>query len=150
VTGASAGGHLALMVGMTPKSAGLGPTTRVAAVVNWFGITDAADVISGPNMRKWAVTWLPPQQGRFELARRLSPLTYARRDVPPILTIQGDADNVVPYEHGVRLTRALRQAGADAELISVHNGKHGGFGEKKMEELYQEIFKFLKRRKIIR
>src|SRR3954451_19684732 len=36
VTGGSAGGHLALMVGMTPKSAKLGPPAKVAAVVNFY------------------------------------------------------------------------------------------------------------------
>src|SRR5262245_35333080 len=40
VTGGSAGGHLSLMVGMTPKSARLGPPAKVAAVVNFYGITD--------------------------------------------------------------------------------------------------------------
>jgi len=52
VTGGSAGGHLALMVGMTPKSAKLGPPAKVAAVVNFYGITDVGDQLSGPNERK--------------------------------------------------------------------------------------------------
>ncbi len=150
VTGGSAGGHLALMVGLTPKSAKLGPETRVAAVINWYGITDVVDQISGPNKRKYAVTWLPEQPGRLELARRLSPMTYVRKDVPPVLTIHGDADPTVPYEQGVRLTKALRDAGADAELISVPGGGHGGFTPKQMERLHKDIFKFLKKRKILR
>ena len=149
VTGTSAGGHLALMVGLTPKSARLGPETRVAAVVNWYGITDVADQLAGPNMRKYAVTWLPEQLGRLELARRVSPMTYVRKNVPAVLTIHGDADPTVPYEHGVNLTRALREAGADAELISVRGGRHGGFDDKQMERLYRDIFRFLKKRKII-
>jgi acetyl esterase/lipase len=149
VTGGSAGGHLALMVGMTPKSARLGPETKVAAVVNFYGITDVADLLPGPNMRKFAVTWVPERQGRVELARRVSPMTYVRKDVPAILTIHGDEDPTVPYEHGTELTRALRNADADAELISVHNGKHGGFGEEGMARIYKDVFKFLKKRKII-
>ena len=48
VTGGSAGGHLALMVGMTPKSAKLGPSSKVAAVVNFFGITDVGDQTRWP------------------------------------------------------------------------------------------------------
>jgi len=148
VTGASAGGHLALMVGMAPNSARLGPETSVAAVVNFYGITDVADQLAGANMRKYAVTWLPEQEGRLELARRLSPMTYVRRDVPAILTIHGDSDPIVPYEHGSNLTKALRDAGADAEMISVARGEHGGFGKEKMKEIYQEIFRFLERRRI--
>src|SRR5947209_12959873 len=104
VTGDSAGGHLALMVGMTPKSAKLGPTTKVAAVVNFYGITDVADQLGGPHMQDYAVTWVPEQAGRLDLASRVSPMTYVRNGVPAILTIHGDADPTVPYEHGVKLT----------------------------------------------
>lgn len=150
VTGGSAGGHLALMVGLTPKSAKLGPVTKVAAVVNWYGITDVADLLAGPDRRKWAVTWLPPQPGRLELARRVSPMTYVRKNVPPVLTIHGDADPVVPYEQGVRLTKALRDAGADAELISVPGGKHDQFTPEQMKRAYKDIFKFLSKRKILK
>ncbi len=150
VTGTSAGGHLALMVGLTPGSANLGSEVDVAAVVNWYGITDVADQLSGPGRRDYAVQWIPDQEGRLELARRVSPLTYVRKKAPPVLTIHGDADQVVPYEHGGRLTKALREAGADAELISVEGGGHGRFEAERMKKLYAEIFRFLKKRKVIR
>src|SRR5713101_4603347 len=142
VTGGSAGGHLALMVGMTPKSAKLGPPGKVAAVVNFYGITDVGDQLQGPNERKYAVTWLPEQAGRVELARRVSPMTYVRKDLPPILTLHGDADPTVPYEHGVKLTKALVDIGARAEMITVPGGKHG-FPKEKLDELYPFIFEFL-------
>lgn len=149
VTGGSAGGHLALMVGMTPRSARLGPPAKIAGVVNFYGITDVGDQLDGPNMRKYAITWLPEQPGRMELAHRLSPMTYVRRDLPPILTLHGDADPTVPYEHGVKLTRALRDAGAPAEMISVPQGKHG-FPKEKLDELYPQIFAFLKRQGVLK
>jgi acetyl esterase/lipase len=150
VTGGSAGGHLALMVGLTPKSAKLGPEAHVAAVVNFYGITDVADQLDGPNRRQYAVTWLPEQPGRMELAKRVSPMTYVRKNVPEILTLHGDADQTVPYEHGVHLTKALRDAGADAELVTVPGGRHG-FPKEKMAELYeQQIWPFLKKHNILR
>jgi dipeptidyl aminopeptidase/acylaminoacyl peptidase len=151
VTGGSAGGHLSLMVGLTPKSARLGPTADVAAVVNFYGITDVADQLSGPNMREYAVTWLPPDHpNRLELATRLSPLTYVRKDVPPILTIHGDADPTVPYEHGVRITKALRDAGADAEMVSIPEGRHG-FPREQLDKIYPAyIWPFLTKRGIIK
>ncbi len=145
VTGGSAGGHLSLMVGMTPKSAKLGPPAKIAAVVNFYGITDVGDQLSGPNMRDYAVTWVPEQSGRLELAARVSPMTYVRKELPPILTIHGDADPTVPYEHGVKLTKALRDAGSDAELVSVPQGVHG-FPKAKEDEIYeQNIWPFLKK-----
>ncbi len=145
VTGGSAGGHLSLMVGMTPRSAKLGPPAKVAAVVNFYGITDVADQLSGPHMQDYAVTWVPEQKGRLELATRVSPMTYIRRGLPPILTIHGDADQTVPYEHGVKLTKALRDLGGDAELVSVPQGAHG-FPKAKEDEIYeQNIWPFLKK-----
>ena len=145
VTGGSAGGHLSLMVGMTPKSAKIGPPARIAAVVNFYGITDVADQLGGPNMRDYAVTWVPEQTGRQELARRVSPMTYVRKGLPPILTIHGDADETVPYEHGVKLTKALRDAGADAELVSVPQGHHG-FPKATEDQIYEhDIWPFLKK-----
>jgi acetyl esterase/lipase len=148
VTGGSAGGHLALMVGMTPKSARLGPVTKVAAVINFYGITDVEDQVQGANMRKYAVTWLPEQPGRLEIARKLSPISYVRKDVPPVLTIHGNADETVPYEQGIQLTRMLRDAKADAEMISVPNGPHG-FPIEKMNQLYPQVFDFLRKRGIL-
>jgi acetyl esterase/lipase len=151
VTGGSAGGHLALMAGMTPKSARLGPTSDIAAVINFYGITEVADQLEGPNMRKYAVTWLPPDKpGSMDLAVKLSPMTYVRKGVPPILTIHGDADETVPYEHGVRLTKALRDVGADAEMISIPQGKHG-FPAAQLDVIYaKHIFPFLAKRGILR
>jgi acetyl esterase/lipase len=149
VTGGSAGGHLALMVGLTPKSAKLGPTSKPAAIINFYGITDVGDQLSGPNMRQYAVTWLPEQKDRFVLARRLSPITYARNGVPPVKTIHGDADKTVPYDHGVNITRALRDAGADAELLPIPGGGHG-FPPEKMAEIYENIFEFLATRGILK
>jgi acetyl esterase/lipase len=142
VTGGSAGGHLALMVGMTPKSAKLGKPVKVRAVINFYGITDVDDQLHGAHMRKYAVTWVPEGPDRTALARRVSPMTYVRKDVPPVLTLHGDADATVPYEHGVNLTRALKDAGAVAEMISVPKGIHG-FPKETQDQLYPRIFEFL-------
>jgi acetyl esterase/lipase len=132
-TGYSAGGHLALTTGLIPASAGLdrqcpgAETLKVAAIVNWYGITDVADLLDGANMKGYAVTWLGSRPDRVEAARQLSPLTYVRRDLPPILTIHGDADPTVPYSHATRLHAALQQAGATSELVTIPKGLHGNF-----------------------
>src|SRR5215831_10374479 len=119
VSGGSAGGHLALTTGMIPASAGLDrqcPGTeplKVAAIVNWYGITDVEDLLEGPNMKTYAVQWLGSMPNRVEIAKRVSPLTYVRRGLPPVISIQGDADPVVPYSHSVRLQDALKEVGVD-------------------------------------
>lgn len=147
--GNSAGGHLALMAGMASKGARLGPGGKVAAVVNFFGITDVEDQLQGSNQREYAVKWLPEQEGRAELAHKVSPVTYVRKDLPPILTLHGTADDIVPYEHGVRLTKALRDVGADAEVISVGGGRHE-FTPEEMTKLWPQIFDFLRKRGILK
>lgn len=79
LSGHSAGGHLALMAALAPSSAELDgacpwpEAPRAAAVVNWFGITDVADLLDGPNQRDWAATWIGGQLDGVALARRLSP-----------------------------------------------------------------------------
>ena len=84
-----------------------------------------------------------------DLARRLSPIGYVRKDVPPVLSVHGTADETVPYEHGVSLTKALRDAGADAEMISVSGGKHP-LSMEEMNKVYPQVWDFLRRRGILK
>jgi len=131
VSGDSAGGHLALTTGMLPASAGLdrecpGPDNlKVAAIVNWYGISDVSELLDGPNMKAYAVQWLGSASDREQIARRVSPLTYVRAGLPPVLTIHGDADPTVPYTQSVRLHKALTDAGVANELMTIPGGKHG-------------------------
>jgi len=147
VTGDSAGGHLAMMVGMAPESAGLGPSIKIAAVVNFYGISDVPDQLQGPHLQRYAVAWVPEQPDRMALAKKLSPITYVRKGLPPVLSIHGDADPVVPYDQSVRLTKELKAAGDQAELITVSGGQHG-FPPDEMSKLWPQIFKWLKKHKI--
>ncbi len=150
VTGDSAGGHLSLMVGMTPASANLGPATPPAAVVDWYGITDVGDQLHDANLRDYATTWVPEQAGRMDLASRVSPMTYVRKDLPPILIIHGDADPIVPYEHSAKLTKALTGAGANVQLVTVPGGQHG-FPKPRLDDLFEtKVWPFLKAQGVLR
>jgi acetyl esterase/lipase len=149
VMGESAGGHLALMLGMTPEPEGLdrecagGSMPRPAAIINWYGITDVNDVIDGPHRANAAMQWFGSMPNRTEVARRVSPLTYVRAGLPPILTIHGDADPTVPYEHAVRLHLALNKVGTPNQFHTVPGGKHGGFTREQRVEIYKVIGDFL-------
>jgi len=147
VMGASAGGHLALLTAMLPASAGFGPTVKIAAVIDFYGMADVPDQLEGPDRQPYAAAWIPPGPDRMALARRLSPLSYVRKGLPPVLAIHGEADEYVPYAKSVELIKALKSAGNDAELITVSGGKHG-FPAAQMSELWPQIFKWLKKRKI--
>jgi acetyl esterase/lipase len=149
VTGNSAGGHLALTTGMIPASAGLDrqcPGTdplSVAAIINWYGITDVADLLDGDNMKTYAVTWMGSLPNRLEIADRVSPLSYVRAGLPPILSIHGDADPTVPYQHGVRLHEELAKFSVANELHTVPGGRHGGFNREQTVAIFETIDRFL-------
>jgi len=149
VTGHSAGGHLALTTGMIPASAGLDrqcpgqEQLRVAAIINWYGITDVAELLDGQNMRTYAVQWLGSLPDRVEIAKRVSPLTYVRAGLPPTLTVHGDADPTVPYQQAVRLREALTKAGVKTELYTVPGGGHGNFVREHQLKAHQAIARFL-------
>jgi acetyl esterase/lipase len=149
VTGHSAGGHLALTTGMFEASAGFdyecppGPALKVSAIVNFYGITDVADLLDGENRKQYAVEWLGGLAQREEIARKASPLTYVRKTLPPILTIHGDADPTVPYQHAIRLHKALEAQGVPNELLTIPGGKHGGFNAEQSLLIDKTIEAFL-------
>ncbi len=170
VTGTSAGGHLALTTGMLPESAGLdrqcpgnrrrawstGTTSteelKVAAIINWYGITDVVDLIErtpGPS-GSYTEAWLGSSIDREQVARRVSPLTYVRQGSPPVLTVHGDADQLVPYSHGVSLHKALEEAGVPNKLVTVPGGGHGGFSDEERARIYTAIRDFLSTHVVVR
>jgi acetyl esterase/lipase len=150
VSGDSAGGHLALTTGMTPDNAGLdrecpsnNPLPKVAAIVNWYGITDVADLLDGPNMKLYAVAWMGSMPNRMDIARRVSPLGFVREGLPPILTIHGDADPTVPYTHAIRLHDALKRTSVVNQLLTIPGGKHGNFSPEERTRIFTTIREFL-------
>lgn len=151
VSGQSAGGHLALMTGMATGETLFdkncpGDPVKVAAVVNWFGITDVGDLLQGKNKTEFASNWIG--QDRLDdavLIRNVSPLSYVRSGLPPIITIHGDKDPLVPYDHAVRLHKKLTDAGVVNELFTVKGGDHGDFSKQDSIAAYKEIRKFLKK-----
>ena len=152
VSGHSAGGHLALMAGMLPNGTDFDSACpasetskpiRVAAIVNWYGITDIPDLLAGPHRETYAIMWMGAQPERLQLARQLSPLSYVRSGLPPVITIHGDRDPTVDYSQGARLAAALTSAGVPNELFTVAGGSHGSFGAEKDVEAFTHIWKFL-------
>jgi dipeptidyl aminopeptidase/acylaminoacyl peptidase len=140
---------------MIPASEGLdrecpgNEELKVAAVVDWFGITDVVDLLDGQNRKTYAVQWMGSMPNRVEIARRVSPLTYVRAGLPPIISIQGDQDPTVPYAHSVRLQDALKKVGVDGELVTIPGGKHGGFTRAENQRAHAAIKAFLAKHGLI-
>jgi acetyl esterase/lipase len=152
--GHSAGGHLSLITAMLPEGTGLdnqcygNEKLSVAAIINWFGITDVNDIIKGPNLKNYGAMWMGSQPNADEIARRISPLTYVGSGLPPILTIHGDKDDVVPYSHATRLHQALDKAKVPNHLFTIKGGGHGGFSQAEFVKSYETIWSFLRQNKI--
>lgn len=130
VSGNSAGGHLALMLGCTPNRPELegdgghgGAGTEVAAVIAFYAPTnlgpeadEAADPDSTTPALSEAVAALLGDDASVRRVRQASPIVHVAADWPPTMLLTGNADEIVPSEESVRLYRALRRAGARAEL----------------------------------
>ncbi|MCY4566812.1 MAG: alpha/beta hydrolase [Candidatus Poribacteria bacterium] len=148
--GSSAGGHLVAMLGTTGDVAefevgeNLGVSSRVQAVVDYFGPTDFLQmdaqslpdglVHDAPDSPESQLVGGPIQEHKDRVARA-NPITYVSKDDPPILIIHGDQDKLVPYHQSVLLHDALEEAGVLVTLYRVEGGGHGWFKDPKVPEL---------------
>ena len=161
VSGESAGGHLALAAGMIPSASGLASicagggftgnetnVPKVAAIINWYGISDVNDMLAGPNARSYAVQWIGSSKNRDDIAKMVSPLTHVRAGLPPILSIHGDMDTIVPYSHATRLHDALTSSGTPNELLTIRGGGHGNFKPEERGAAYLKIREFLAKNRL--
>jgi acetyl esterase/lipase len=114
--GESAGAHLALLAALTGSSA-------VRGVVAWFPPTDLLAMPETSDSREAGLLGAAPRDVP-DLARAASPVTHAHPAAPPVLLLHGDADDLVPAEHSVRMAEALRSAGAPVELELVPGAGH--------------------------
>ena len=120
VWGNSAGGHLALLLGMTDGVADLegdGPhrdqSSRVQAVCSDSGPIDLRHQHERNQIRTVIGTFLsgPPEADRLEVYRKASPVSYVSPSLPPMLLIYGEEDEQVAVETADRFVMLLQQAG---------------------------------------
>ena len=150
VVGFSTGAHLALMLGLTDPSEGMegegghaDQSSRVQAVVNFFGPTEMVSCFRGS-----VLSWLFPLflGGTPEKAAKqytaASPVTYVSRNDPPVLTIHGDKDTVVPTSQARLLDQKMKTAGASHTLIILSGQPHGIEG-KYRDSAFESAYSFL-------
>ena len=155
VTGSSAGGHLSLLLGLTDSESGLGgdgghpdQSSRVQAVVNFFGPTDMAACYETSS-----VAWIfrlfmegTPSEAA-ETYQTASPVSYVSSDDPPVLTLHGNQDALVPVAQAKLLDEKMKAAGAPHELVVLKNQGHGFRGDaqqKAMQAMWDFFEKHLK------
>ena len=128
--GASAGGHLVALLGTTAgvkelegTEGNLDQSSRVQAVIDWYGPTDFLTV--GAKGTRTSLLGGDPQTHQ-DAARKASPMTYVSKDAAPFLIMHGDQDKTVPISQSETFAAALKQAGADATMVVVEGAGHGG------------------------
>jgi len=96
-------------------------------------------------MRPAVRAWVGYGADRAELAQRLSPANYVDARTPPVFSVHGDADPTSPYRYEQQYHARLDRAGVLNELFTVKGGKHGGFTNSQMEQIFDAMNKFLAR-----
>lgn len=147
LTGASAGGHLALIAACTefspgPSSNGTTDTSSssgVHAVCAFFPPTDFLDF----GYRKTSVETIDTlpkivadlllgdarsalsKSEQFALVERLCPARRVSPHSPPVLLIHGDKDLIVPFQQSTRMVAALKAEKIPTELVVMKGIGHG-------------------------
>lgn len=141
VVGASSGGHLAALVGLTNGKTELEGTlgehrkesSDVQAIVSYFGASNLTTILAqstpfGLGVREPALKALLgalPKENEA-VAKLASPVFHVDASAPPLLMLHGDQDPQMPINQSHELQGQYERAGLTAELIVVHGAGHGG------------------------
>ena len=142
VAGSSAGGHLALLLGVSGEvdelegkvGSHLDQSSAVQAVIDFFGPSDF--VLRGQTQPERAYT---EKSGSFallggvragtvttEMEQLASPAHYVSAEDPPLLIFHGRADKVVLLDQSQRMAERYSSSGLQARLIILEDAGHGG------------------------
>jgi acetyl esterase/lipase len=158
VGGDSSGGHLAAFVGTSGDVKELegdlgnnNVSSRVQAVVDWFGPTDFTLMAqqSGPRSMLQHDTPNSPEsrlvggpvEEKRDVAKTANPLTYVDKNDPPFLIMHGDNDQLVPLGQSVILAKALIDAGVEVTMKTIPGAGHEGpqFRNAESQRLIEEF-----------
>jgi acetyl esterase/lipase len=141
ILGASSGGHLAALVGVTnghPELEGaLGDhrdaSSDVQAIVSYFGASNLTTILKqstpfGLNIRTPSVKTLlgAAPEDNDAIARLASPVFHVDASDPPLLLLHGDQDPQMPINQSHELQGAYEERDLDGTFVVVHGAVHGG------------------------
>ena len=149
VAGASAGGHLALMVGLSTNYINKECAEEIPpkAIINIFGITEIKETSKFLDKTKffkasnYVKGWIGPDSSLDEISDILSPINLLDEIDLNVLTIHGTKDRWVPYNQAVLLDQKL---GEQHQLLTIDGGGHYYFSDEEDEIIRQTISSFLK------
>jgi acetyl esterase/lipase len=153
ITGASSGGHLALLQANAgndgnPQSADPLERTssRVQAAACFFPLTDFLNY-GGPGIvqcgdlgplayhhpsfdfqefdaKARTYVKVTDDAKRREILRHISPISHVTKDSPPTFIMHGDRDAVVPLQQSEEMVAALKAVGVPVKLVVKKDGGH--------------------------
>jgi acetyl esterase/lipase len=141
ISGGSAGGHLAALVGVTSGVKELegelgdhrGESSDVQAIVVFYGASNLTTILAqstphGVSVRAPALDLLlgGQSEAKADLARLASPVFHVDKGDPPLLWYHGDQDPQMPINQAHEMVGAYKKAGLPATLEVVYGGAHGG------------------------
>ncbi len=140
VSGSSAGGHLAALMGTTGDveslegdvGGNLDQSSRVQAVVDYYGATDfvlRSKTQPSRANQKGSVVYNLLGGGADQLvdiAKQASAKFHVIKDDPPFLVFHGEKDNTVLIDQSEAIDKAYKQAGLPITFHRIPEGKHGG------------------------
>lgn len=141
IAGASAGGHLAALVGVSNDHKELEGSvgeahqvsSSVQAIVSFYGASNLESILSqstdhGLSVRVPALKLLLGElpDANPKLARLASPVQHVDKTDPTLFLIHGDADPQMPPEQSDELNTAYHKLGLPSHLSVIKGGKHGG------------------------
>ena len=139
VWGASAGGHLAALLGTSnnvTELEGSGGSSQyssaVQAVCDFFGPTDLlrmSEMLGELEKESNESLFIGgPLRKNITKVTQANPLTYINKNTVPFLIVHGDSDVLVPADQSQILYAALKKAQVEAALHIVPGAGHGFVG----------------------
>lgn len=141
LSGASAGGHLALLHAYKNKRIG-----NIKAVIAFFPPTDLAKLYDSSLFTEIGLNALlggSPQTNPDGYAIN-SPITYINPSSPPTIFFHGTTDNIVPLSQSELLEQALLEAQVTHEFVQVPNQGHG-FTDQTYPILFNQAADFIEK-----
>lgn len=141
ISGSSAGGHLAALVGVSnrqPVLEGivgdhLEESSDIAVIVDFYGASNLTTILKqstphGLSVRQPALDLLIGGQPEDvpEMANLASPVFHVDENDPPLLLIHGDQDPQMPINQAHELHGIYKQLSLPVQFEVIHGGAHGG------------------------
>lgn len=141
LVGASSGGHLAALAGVSDGDTALEGTigdyletsSGVQTIVSYFGASNLTTILAqstphGLSVRIPSLDLFIGGQPEAipDIARQASPIFYVDANDPPLHMLHGDQDPQMPINQSHELQHAYEQAGAVVQFDVVHGGAHSG------------------------